>query len=125
MLQCTFGCKLGSAKAKEIATTILDAWKNGETAESLKQKTPPMYAVIDLWKVGASLTPTRSLAMAKMVGPNVRFQVRFNCQDKAGKKVDKTIKYLVPQLLRSSFQRGTADRRFRAGKNIRCVVGHS
>jgi hypothetical protein len=82
-------------KAKEIATTILDAWKNGETMESLKQKTPPMFAVIDLWKDGSKLNSYEFVGDGEMVGPNVRFQVRFNCQDKAGKKVDKTIKYLV------------------------------
>lgn len=82
-------------KAKEVAKTILDAWKNGETMESLKQKTPPMFAVIDLWKDGCSLTSYEFVGDGEMVGPNVRFQVRFICQDKAGKKVDKTIKYLV------------------------------
>jgi hypothetical protein len=83
------------ARAKEIATTILDAWKNGESMESLKQKTPPMFAVIDLWKDGCKLNSYEIVGDGEMVGPNVRFQVRFNCQDKAGKKVDKTIKYLV------------------------------
>jgi hypothetical protein len=82
-------------KAKEIAITILDAWKEGETMESLKQKTPPMFAVIDLWKDGSKLNSYEIIGEGEMVGPNIRFQVRFNCQDKAGKKVDKTIKYLV------------------------------
>ncbi|MFN7292742.1 MAG: hypothetical protein ACK5YR_20440 [Pirellula sp.] len=82
-------------KAKEIAITILDAWKQGETMESLKQKTPPMFAVIDLWKDGSKLNSYEIIGEGEMVGPNIRFQVRFNCQDKAGKKVDKTIKYLV------------------------------
>ena len=83
------------SKAKEIAKTILDAWKNGETMESLKQKSPPMFAMIDLWKDGCVLNSYEIIGEGEMLGPNVRFQVRFNCQDKSGKKVDKTIKYLV------------------------------
>ena len=83
------------AKAKEIAITILDAWKNGESMEALKQKTPPMFAVIDLWKDGCKLTSYEFVGDSEMVGPNVRLNVRFSCQNKAGKNVDKTIKYLV------------------------------
>lgn len=102
VLSCVIGCsgapsvsKSDPNAAKELAKTILDAWKNGKTMESLKQQTPPMYVVIDLWRDGHILTSYEFVGEGEMVGPNVRFPVRFICQDKAGKKVDKTIKYLV------------------------------
>ncbi|XZE19086.1 hypothetical protein SH449x_004396 [Pirellulaceae bacterium SH449] len=83
------------AKAKEVATTILESWKSGGTMDSLQKQSPPIYAVIDLWKNGHTLDSYEIIGDGEMLGPNVRLQVRFQCQDKAGKKVDRTINYLV------------------------------
>lgn len=83
------------AKAKEIATTILESWKSGLAMDSLQKQSPPIYAVIDLWKNGHTLDSYEIIGDGEMLGPNVRLQVRFQCLDKAGKKVDRTISYLV------------------------------
>ena len=83
------------AQAKELATKILDTWKSGAAMGSLQQQSPPIYAVIDLWKDGYILRSYEIIGDSEMLGPNVRLQVRFRCEDKNGKKVDRTFKYLV------------------------------
>jgi hypothetical protein len=83
------------AQAKEIANRILESWKSGGSMDSLKKQSPPIFAMIDLWKDGCSLDSYEIMGDGEMLGPNVRLQVRFQCKDKAGKKVDRTINYLV------------------------------
>lgn len=84
---------LDKSLAKQSLTTALDAWKKGETADSLKSRQPAI-TVADLnWKSGAKLTDYKVLG-ERDAGVNLIVDVELTL-DKGGEQSVRKTEYTV------------------------------
>jgi hypothetical protein len=82
------------AEAVTVLRTALDAWKKGETPESLQDQQPPIWFNEDDWKSGAKLLDYQVDDKTTMHGRQVRCQVSLTTE-KNNRKSERTIAYLV------------------------------
>jgi hypothetical protein len=72
-------------RAREILRYALNAWKNGEHPNSLKQARPPVTAADRQWEQGMKLLDYEITRDGQLSGFDVQFSVRLSLQDVAGK----------------------------------------
>jgi hypothetical protein len=82
-------------EATDILRMALDAWKKGETPESLHQRQPPIYFNEPEHKAGTKLIDYKMEGSPGMYGRQVRCMVSLTLESKGGKKTEKDIPYLV------------------------------
>jgi hypothetical protein len=72
-------------EARTVLSNVLDAWKSGTSAESLKEQSPPVYVSDHDWTLDSKLTGYRFLGEPTLHGNNARVQVQLQLTT-AGKK---------------------------------------
>src|SRR5262245_63082438 len=63
------------AQAQRSLRTALDAWKAGETPESLEQRTPPIRVKDIDWQGGRALISYQADAEGKLIGYDMNYPV--------------------------------------------------
>jgi hypothetical protein len=102
------GCSGSSAaypvdepQARDALKTALDAWKNGETSQSLASSSNPMTVQDFEWDTGAKLIDYQVLDEGKTEGSNLRVQVKLTTigepvkGKKEAKPAEKKASYVV------------------------------
>jgi hypothetical protein len=82
-------------EARTALASALDAWKKGETRESLTQRTPPIYFNDDKWQPTTLLLDYAILEEHEVYGQSVRLTVRLTFKKADGRKVDRPVPYLI------------------------------
>jgi hypothetical protein len=82
------------AQASEVVKTAFDAWKEGESYGSLKERQPPLYFNEPEWESGKKLMSYEA-GPVTLTGRQGRCSVKVKLQDKTGKVTERTIGYQV------------------------------
>jgi len=100
LLALQFGCgqtlekPVDPAQASEVVKTAFDAWKQGESYGSLKQRQPPLYFNEPEWEAGKKLV-SYEVGPVTLTGRQGRCSVKVKLEDKNGKVTERTIGYQV------------------------------
>lgn len=82
-------------KARDILKEVLEAWKGGDSIESLQKQEPPIIVQDFDWMSGAKLLDYTILPDDKEIDANLEANVKLKLKDKAGAESEKTVIYLV------------------------------
>ncbi len=82
-------------RARAALRTTLDAWKRGDTPESLKTASPPIVAQDFDWMGGATLVAYELTDDGKEDGPNLQIPVKLTLKPPQGAEVEKPVAYVV------------------------------
>jgi len=82
----------GVARAALVAA--LDAWKAGETPESLEGRSPPVYIQDGAWARGAALE-SYEVTVEGRSGLSVRFEVALVLRQEDGEERERVARYIV------------------------------
>ena len=82
-------------KARETLRTALEAWREGGTPASLKERSPPIYVNDRDWEAGRRLARYEVQDKAEHYGSQFRCSVRLSLHDARGNVTDRTVKYLI------------------------------
>jgi hypothetical protein len=82
-------------KARETLVVAMESWKSGETAESLKQKTPSIVVQDFDWTGGKKLHEYEVLGDGEEVDANLIARVKLILKEGEGGTVEKTVYYVV------------------------------
>jgi hypothetical protein len=82
-------------KARETLAVAMEAWKEGETVESLKEDSPEIVVQDFDWSDGMKLLDYEVLDDGKPESANLVARVKLTLEDKTGAKSEKTVTYLV------------------------------
>lgn len=81
--------------AQQTLKTTLDAWKSGQTVESMKQAKPAVVVQDMDWMGGAKLVDYQILDGSKAVDANLQAKVKLKLKDDKDVESEKTVSYLV------------------------------
>lgn len=81
--------------ARAALKQALDAWKAGQTIDSLKTASPEVIAQDFDWMAGATLTEYKVLDEGIPLDANLRVKVSLTVRDKGGKTATKQVAYIV------------------------------
>jgi hypothetical protein len=84
-----------ATKAREALNTALDAWKQGQTPDSLQKLTPPVNVLDADWVNGAKLTAYTVTSEGVVADNKLSIPVALTLQDSRGAKVEKSVIYIV------------------------------
>jgi hypothetical protein len=82
------------AQARAALRLALDTWRNGASAQALKQRQPPIQVVDHQWRTGYQLVRYQ-LAGDSPIGANLRCQVQLSLKNSKGKTLNKKAIYSV------------------------------
>lgn len=88
------------AKAKEVLTAALDAWKGGEAYGALASRSPPVVFAEPLWEGGAKLV-SYELGAVELTGRQGRCTVKLSLVSKEGKPTERRVGYLIDTIPRA------------------------
>lgn len=95
LLGCSASHRVQPDVAEKTLRTTLEAWKNGQAADSLQKGTPPIV-VQDLdWVGGSKLVNFEILPGGKPVDANLYAQVKLTLLDSKGSESERTVTYVV------------------------------
>jgi hypothetical protein len=86
---------LNQGVANSSLTAALDAWKQGQTPESLQQGSPSIIVVEPQWNAGAKLVSYQVLEPSTSDGSNLHVPVELELEDGAGVKSKLKVQYTV------------------------------
>jgi hypothetical protein len=81
--------------ARETLRLALDAWKNGEQPEALKDHRPSIYVADHDWGDGHQLVAYQVSAQDRPFGSHLRCQVQLSLRTHKGKVLNKKATYHV------------------------------
>lgn len=81
--------------ARTALRTTLDAWKAGQTPESLNQASPPIVAQDIDWLGGSKLLAYQVLDDGTPEDANLRVPVELKLKDKSGRETTRKVVYVV------------------------------
>jgi hypothetical protein len=81
--------------ARETLLVALDAWKKGQPAEALKDRTPPIHVADFEWRGGFTLLDYEVSAKDQPFGSDLRCQVQLSLRNPKGKTMKKKATYSV------------------------------
>jgi hypothetical protein len=84
---------LDKALAKQSLTAALDAWKAGEKAAALKDRTPPIVVGVPVWDGGAKLTDYKIVSETD-AGANLHLEVELT-MDRGGQATTSQATFIV------------------------------
>lgn len=108
MIASLSGCggAAGSAadpmRAQEALQMVLDAWKAGETPETLASRTPPIHVSDSDWRSGFRLVGYKPIGEGQLVGYDMTYPVSLELKSPKGRDVAKKAVYTIstnPMLL--------------------------
>jgi hypothetical protein len=82
-------------RGREALHAALDAWEKGETPESLRQRTPPIYVTDTDWLAGQRLVHYQLKDKDEYHGSQFRCWVVLSLQSAKGGRKEKTVSYLI------------------------------
>ncbi len=88
--------------AREVLNTSLEAWKKGESPDSLKNGSPSIIAQDPDWVTGARLVAYAPDGEDNRVAENLFVPVKLTLKLKNGKQVTKNVTYVIgtsPQVM--------------------------
>jgi hypothetical protein len=88
--------------AREVLKTSLEAWKKGDSADSLKNGSPSIIAQDPDWVTGARLVAYTSDGDDRRVAENLFVPVKLTLKLKNGKQATKNVTYVIgtsPQVM--------------------------
>lgn len=98
----TSGCGSGLQSAPVDADTaletlerVMESWKQGDTAESLKEQSPSVVVQDVDWTSGMKLLGYEIADDGKESGANLIARVKLTLADKQGAETEKTVTYVV------------------------------
>jgi hypothetical protein len=100
LLLCAAGCggsqpaAADPQQARNTLVQVLDAWKNGETADSLKQLDPAVHANDPDWRANKQLLKYE-IGSEHAHGNSWSCQVVLTIQDSTGSKRDQQVSYTI------------------------------
>jgi len=81
--------------ARETLRMALDAWKKGQPADSLKDRSPPINVADHEWRGGFALLDYRVAEKDQHFGSDLRCQVELSLRNPKGKTLTKKATYSV------------------------------
>lgn len=81
--------------ARSTLRTVLDAWKEGESADALQTRSPSIVAQDMDWKMGYELVEYEIEGQGEAVDANLYCPVRLELRSPDGKTVTKNVRYIV------------------------------
>ena len=81
--------------ARSTLRTVLDAWKSGETPESLQNRSPSIVAQDMDWKMGHQLIDYAIEGEGEAVDANLYSPVRLQLRSPEGRESTKNVRYIV------------------------------
>jgi hypothetical protein len=93
-------------QARDALKIALDAWKKGETSQSLASSSTPMTVQDFEWDTGAKLIDYQLVDDGRADGPNLRIQVKLTTAGEPGK----SNKEAKPTEKKASYVVGTSPR---------------
>lgn len=81
-------------RARPALTAALEAWKSGADSTALLKQAPPIRVADEDWFGGSRLIDY-SLGEGRAVGPQWRCETQLSIQDRNGRTVRRTVKYIV------------------------------
>src|SRR5689334_15664131 len=85
---------LDSSKAREALKATLDAWRGGNSVDSLKSNSPPIVAQDMEWQGGSTLSDYQIEGEGQKVDSNLKIPVKLTLKQ-GGKSASKKVTYLV------------------------------
>jgi hypothetical protein len=82
-------------QAKEALRVVLDAWRAGETPESLAQRTPAIHVKDMDWLDGFRLVSYSPEGQGKLVGYDMNYTVTLELKSPKGKAVKRDAVYTI------------------------------
>lgn len=83
------------SRARDALKTTLDAWKKGQTVDSLKSGSPPIVAQDLEWQSGAVLADYAIAGEGETVDSNLKVPVKLTLKSPGGAPATKQVTYLV------------------------------
>jgi hypothetical protein len=81
--------------ARETLRVALDAWKEGQPADVLKDRDPPIHVADFEWRGGFTLLDYEVAAKDQLFGSDLRCQVQLSLRNPKGKTLKKKATYSV------------------------------
>ncbi len=82
-------------KARETLQTVLTAWQNGDSVESLGKRNPAITASDPRWRDGVRLLRYEIAADSTPSGYDLQFHVALWVEEAGGKKTQENVVYTV------------------------------
>jgi hypothetical protein len=82
-------------KAREVLTTSFEAWKNGETAQSLTAREQPIYFNDPRWEPGTRVVSYAIDESHEMYGQSVRLTGTMTVKQADGAAKERKFNYLI------------------------------
>jgi hypothetical protein len=86
---------LDEEQARETLTSALESWKQGDSQESLQERSPPTLVMDPDWMGGAKLLNFQIPDEGEELEGRLVIQVTLTLQDERGGPTEKTVTYLV------------------------------
>jgi hypothetical protein len=84
-----------SSQARDLLTSALDAWRSGESADSMAERSPAVHVNDHDWRGGAKLEAYELKGAGTASGPEWRCQVLLTLRGTDGKLKKRTASYGV------------------------------
>jgi hypothetical protein len=81
--------------ARDTLRAALGAWKKGESADVLKERSPPIHVADHEWQGGFALLDYQVSAKDQLFGSDLRCQVELSLRNPRGKALKKKATYSV------------------------------
>ena len=94
------GCSWGSTpadpqEAEHALQAALDAWQRGESAETLRERRPPIYVVDHEWRAGRKLVRYELAGAGQPAGNDQRCEAVLYFPDRRARPVAQKVSYSV------------------------------
>lgn len=86
---------LNEELARDSLKATLEAWKRGDSAESLQKASPPVVAQDPDWVARARLVDYEFTGDSRREGENLFAPVKLTLKLKSGKPASKTVTYVI------------------------------
>lgn len=87
--------RVDSTRARSLLEEVLTSWKEGQTPESWRERTPEVVVQDLEWQQGAKLKAFAIQGPGEAVDANLHCHVKLILEDAQNKEVMRTVKYLV------------------------------
>jgi hypothetical protein len=87
--------RVDAGQARTLLENVLASWREGETPESWKLKSPAVVIQDFDWQSGAKLNSFEIVDQGEPVDANLHCRVKLNFTDSRKKDIERTVTYLI------------------------------